>query len=304
MIRLSRLMTVGLGMAIAVGAWIGDGARAHADLPGASFFDTFFVEDFMNDELPGGGFSEELARAYQERTIHEASVDGNWIHATAFYNKSRAAQAGEPVAPWDPAQLGVDSPVAAAAYQATLRRAQSNAESAPAQCAQMVAYYDHWVEQLREGAASVSEPGAMFDKWSSFFKSCSAGGGAVYGFPSGSCSATNRDGRIADEPEKNRRERAQAAAFAKELGELESAGVLDLIGASIQVDGHASRRGGAAGNQRISVCRANWMRGLLVANGVRPERITVQGFGETALEVATRDGVENYFNRRVVTTLR
>ena len=49
------------------------GVAGCSSLPGANLGDTFHVESFMKQELAGGSYTRELARAYQARTVAEAT---------------------------------------------------------------------------------------------------------------------------------------------------------------------------------------------------------------------------------------
>ena len=150
------------------------GLAGCSSLPGANLGDTFVVESFLNESLPGGTYTNELAIAYQELTAHESSVDTNWYDATAFYRKGQAAAAGEEVLPWDPAQFGLSGDVVTG-YQQTLAASSQFKDARPEACAKMVAYYDGWVEQAREGSHSITNPGEMQGKWAGHYFDCTGG---------------------------------------------------------------------------------------------------------------------------------
>lgn len=270
-------------------------------LPESDLGSTFTIQSFLDTPLEGGSFSAELARAYQERADYEAGYSGpgdtNWYDATAFQEKGEAAAAGGTPAPWEPNSIGVHVPAAEIAYNATVKRLGMYADENPAACAQMQAYYDHYVEELRETPFYCTEPSVMFEKWVQYYKAC-MGIQPIYGYPVGHSQPTDNDRAIPDEPQKNRNERSKANAMAASLGEDESLGVLDLVRAIVVVEGHTSTTASKAFNQRLSERRARWVSDLLAANGVSPERIEQMGAGETELQVETADEVEEYFNRR------
>jgi OOP family OmpA-OmpF porin len=67
----------------------------------------------------------------------------------------------------------------------------------------------------------------------------------------------------------------------------------------LQIEGHADETGGAAFNQRLSERRAARVRDALVALGAAPDRIAVEGFGNTRPLVPGRDEAALQKNRRV-----
>ncbi|MEO1331523.1 MAG: OmpA family protein [Pseudomonadota bacterium] len=280
---------------------IGIAHDGNIELPESSFFRTFTIQSFLDQELPGGSYTNELARAYQERADYESSNggDANWYDATAFFAKGEAAQGGQVVQPWTPAELGLSEPRYQIGYDATVKRAAAFAEANPAACAQMVALYDHWLEQAREGAHSITPANAVLALWAENYQRC-RGPVAIYGYPVDASQPTDNDRRIRDEPQPNRNERSRAIALAQELGADEQSGLLDLIDAVLIVEGHTSTTAGPLYNERLSQRRAAWIRDLLVANGVSADRVQTEGKGESSLEVPTGDGVEEYRNRRSV----
>jgi outer membrane protein OmpA-like peptidoglycan-associated protein len=80
----------------------------------------------------------------------------------------------------------------------------------------------------------------------------------------------------------------EAAAAAKQFG-----------AATITVVGHADRSGSDGYNQKLSLRRANNVKGALVTEGIPEGSITVSGRGETEPMVQTADGVREPQNRRV-----
>jgi OOP family OmpA-OmpF porin len=69
--------------------------------------------------------------------------------------------------------------------------------------------------------------------------------------------------------------------------------------ARLTCTGHTDTSGPANYNMALSLRRANTVKAALVRQGVPATSITVVGRGETALLVATRDGVREPQNRRV-----
>jgi len=70
------------------------------------------------------------------------------------------------------------------------------------------------------------------------------------------------------------------------------------------VIGHTDSVGGADGNDRLSLKRAEAVRQLLVDTGIAVDRIEVVGRGERELLVPTGDEVDEPRNRRVEIVVR
>lgn len=270
-------------------------AAQAADLPGSSFLATFDAQEFLDTPLEGGSYTAELARAYQQRAAYEASygVDGdeNWYDATAFVAKGQAAAAGEEVTPWDPADLELGAAELVLARHATIDMAAKYKDENPRACAQMVAFYDHFIEEVREKRHSITEPSAMLGEWKTAYAGC-IGVRSIYGYPVTGCRPTDR------------KERAHANRVAADLGAAGRSGLLAAIQADLTVAGNTSTTGSEKRNERLSACRAEWIKNLMVKKGVPEGLITTVAQGETALEVATADGVEEYRNRRTDITLQ
>ncbi len=80
----------------------------------------------------------------------------------------------------------------------------------------------------------------------------------------------------------------QAASAAKEYGS-----------ATITVVGHADKSGSPAYNEKLSLRRADGVKGALVGEGIEAGKITTSGRGESDPMVPTEDGVREPQNRRV-----
>ena len=100
--------------------------------------------------------------------------------------------------------------------------------------------------------------------------------------------------------------------FATDSAALSPAAV-DLLGtvaveaqpatARVHVEGFADSDGDAAHNQALSERRAEAVAQWLGANGVNPQAITTQGWGETRPAVPETDEAAKAKNRRVVVTV-
>lgn len=80
--------------------------------------------------------------------------------------------------------------------------------------------------------------------------------------------------------------------------------VADYPAPEITVIGHTDRVGNLVDNDRLSLQRAQAVRGWLVQAGVDPAMITIAGRGEREPAVATADEVARAENRRVEINLR
>ncbi len=284
-------------------------AAAHEtfDLPESSLGGTFVIESWLKTSLSGGSYTEELALAYQERAEFEADVDHNWYDATAFAEKSMAADAGQRVEPWNPAIFPyIDGDALnelEIGYRATLRRANAFGDAYPRACAQMVAFYDHWLEETREDPHYITDPGVMFAEWVKNFKACGFPN-AIFGYPVDAKAPSDNqaiiDQRGADQCGAAVEQRTYAVRLAEILGEEAADGVLELVNAIVVVEGHTSTTASRSYNQALSERRARWIRRLLLDNGVPADRIRDAGFGEENLLVVTADQVEHFCNRRTV----
>lgn len=75
--------------------------------------------------------------------------------------------------------------------------------------------------------------------------------------------------------------------------------VKDISGYSITLNGHTDRAGSESYNLVLSQRRAEEVKKILVASGLKSEQIEAFGFGESDPAVETADGVRNPHNRRV-----
>lgn len=142
--------------------WAGLAITAAVGLSGCGLPGTFGAESFIDDETVGGtSFAGELAQAYQQRTADAAANDVNWILAGRYAQKGRAAAAGNPPEPWNPADYyesptfssGVNSERAQAFALADRRVRLVNAlanfkDIHPKACAQAQSHYDWLVDEV------------------------------------------------------------------------------------------------------------------------------------------------------------
>ncbi len=72
----------------------------------------------------------------------------------------------------------------------------------------------------------------------------------------------------------------------------------------ISLNGHTDRAGDAAYNMKLSLERADTVKKLLLDQGVRPEYISIEYYGESKPVVPTADNVSEPQNRRVEVVVR
>ncbi len=286
-----------LSRLIAVGAFFG--------LAGCGLGGTFHVESFLDQEISGDDFYSCLAAEYQDRATSEVYVDCEWRHAVLFAEKGRAALAGGPVEPFDPANVPWGRKVLPSELdelqnaRARLMAALDNGgrDQRGCACAKAQRYYDGWVEQASDNEFGVD--GAFFG----------GAGGPV------------QPDRVASEK----------AAFYEALTECEAAAEQDFViyfgfdkfnltsaamavidevanyvkefnNPSVSVVGHTDTSGSVAYNQGLSQRRANAVANALSAQGVEVGDVGARGESEPA--VPTGDGVREPLNRRAVIEVR
>lgn len=286
-----------LSRLIAVGAFL--------VLAGCGLGGTFHVEKFLNEDISGNDFYSCLAAEYQDRATSEVYVDCEWRHSVLFAEKGRAALAGGPVEPFDPANLPWGRQVLASDLgelqdaRGRLMAALDNGgrEERGCACAKAQRHYDGWVEQASDNELGVD--------------------GAFFGGAGG--------------PVQPARVESEKVAFYEALAECEKAAEQDFViyfgfdkynltsaamavieevakytkefnDPTVRVVGHTDTSGSAAYNLRLSQRRAQAVANALAAKGVEVD--AVEAKGETEPAVPTGDGVREPLNRRAVIEVR
>jgi len=91
--------------------------------------------------------------------------------------------------------------------------------------------------------------------------------------------------------------KANLTAEARQV--IKEAAAAAKAGGNVRVVGHADKSGSAAHNDKLSLRRANNVKGELVREGVAESAISVEARGESDPAVPTADGVREPQNRRV-----
>lgn len=266
---ISRMIMAGSALALAGCSY----------LPGANLGGTFTAEPYLGESIEGAGFNAALAREYQALAVRSARTDVNWMDATAYVEKSRAAAAGG-VAPWQPEELGV-SPTAVS-YNDVVSVVNANSAARPEACAKAQAYWDQYLESLAEGAyacVSAEDALAMLQEAIAACRGAQGDLTVYFGF-----------------------DRSDITAAAQQVID-EVVGLLANYSAPlVSIVGHTDTVGSVAYNQRLSERRATAVERAILARasseGVNVGNITKAGRSELELAVPTADGVREPRNRR------
>lgn len=249
------------------------------NLPGANLGGTFSAESYLGQEIGGSDFNSHLAREYQGLAAFNANREVNWMDATAYIGKSKAAAAGG-VAPFDPAELGVGGD-AGADYSNAVAIITANAATRPAECASAQALWDQYLEALYQapgGCLIADEVKAKFD---AALAACAGSAGpsdyiVYFGFDRSNLNA------------------AAEGVISEVVAALQ--GVAEPI---VSMVGHTDTSGSAAYNQTLSERRVTTVANALAGAGIPTGGFSLGARGETETAVATGDGVREPRNRRV-----
>lgn len=252
------------------------------NIPGANLGGTFYAEDFLASDIPGGDFNSELAGQYQGLAAYNATKESNWMDAAGYMDRSIAAQNGG-VAPWNPADLGIGGEPAAM-YPEVRSTIAAQSSVNPAACAEAQAYWDQWLEALYQSPGGCLDPDEVRAMFDAALLACIGSSPANYivyfGFDRSDLTAA-----------------AQAVV---------SDVVLALQGVAtpiISLVGHTDTSGSAAYNIGLSERRVNRVAAALDASGVNMAGATLAARGEAQPAVPTGDGVREPRNRRVEITV-
>jgi outer membrane protein OmpA-like peptidoglycan-associated protein len=263
----SRIVMAGAALAVAGCSY----------LPGANLGGTFTAESYLGQSIAGDDFNSALAREYQALAVRSARTDVNWMDSTAYVAKSQAAASGG-VAPWSPADLGVE----ADGFQSTVDVITANAAARPAACAKAQAMWDQYLESLAEGAfacISAADAKAMLDEAVAACIGAQGDMTVFFGF-----------------------DQSNITAAAMEVIN----GVVDMLAnyanPLVSIVGHTDTVGSFEYNQRLSERRATAVERAILARaaeqGVEIGNITTAGRSFTELAVETGPNVREPRNRR------
>ncbi len=251
-------------------------------LPGANLGGTFSAEPYLGTSIEGGDFNSSLAREYQALAARSASKDVNWLDATAYIAKSKAAASGG-VAAWSPAEMGVS----ADGYEDMVATVAANSSVRPAECAKAQAYWDQYMESLFEGAnacISAEDAKAMFDEALAACRGVMGDFVVYFGF-----------------------DRSNINDAAHEVIHDVIAALQGYSAPLVSLVGHTDTVGSVAYNQRLSERRADSVEKSIRAHGrargVNVGQISKSGRSELEPAVDTGDNVREPRNRRVTVAI-
>lgn len=254
------------------------------------------VEQVKGTKAATGGtaFTQALFTEYKSLTTFEADRMLNWTSAYHYARKSLASARGEAVAA-DTTAIYPELPAAKAAELTDARGklvaalTPANLSGKPQIAARAQAAFDCWMEQENEGwqTADIASCKGLFQTMLAQLTGPAAAPISskefVVYFAWDSARLDKAGLAVID----------QAATEAKKTGS-----------ARLTLVGHADRSGAAEYNVRLSLRRADAVRGELSKRGIAQDRMSVTALGETEPAVPTKDGVREPKNRRVVIAIR
>ncbi len=267
---ISRTMIVGAAL-VAAGC---------NNLPGGSLGGTFTAQSFLGEQIGGSSYNDSLAREYQKLAAYNAKTEVNWLDATVYMDRSRAAQAGNAPELFQPADFGVNGDATALRGQ-VLSAISAHAGERPQACAEAAAAYDFYVESLYQPVQGPDKARAKLDSALAACNGAAAVGDMTvyFGF--------------------NRSDLTSAA-----LAVIDD--VVAAIGGSgkaVSVVGHTDTVGSQSYNQALSERRAASVANRMVSQGVPGSTITQAGRSFNEPAVATGPNVREPRNRRVEITV-
>lgn len=267
---ISRTMVIGAAL-VAAGC---------NNLPGGSLGGTFTAESFLGEQIGGSSYNDSLAREYQKLAAYNAKTEVNWLDATVYMDRSRAAQGGSPLELFQPADFGVNGDATALRGQ-VLAAVSAHGAERPQACAEAAAGYDFYVESLYQPVQGPDKARAKLDS---------------------ALAACNGTGPVGDMTVYFGFNRSDLTAAALSVID-DVVAALGNSGKAVSVVGHTDTVGSVAYNQALSERRAASVAGRMTNLGVNPGTITQAGRSENEPAVATGDNVREPRNRRVEITI-
>lgn len=258
------------------------------NLPGSSLGATFTAERYLNQEHGSDAdFNSALAMEYTEAARREAFNNVEWMDATAYIAKAKAAEAGNTPAPWTPAEIGVNGE-ATQLYDEVVATINANRDARPAACARAQAVWDQYLEILRAEANGARHSVSSADLRAQLDEALTGCAGApgpanfvvYFGFDKWNLTEAARE----------------------TLDDVVQA-VSDMGTQALSVVGHADTVGSVEYNQGLSEKRADSVADYLEQRGIPRGAMTLAGRSELEPAVQTGDNVREPLNRRVEITL-
>ncbi len=266
----------------------------------------------------GSAYSRALAKGY-EAYAYNRELAGDSAGATLFAKKALRALSGAEVSP---EIIPADAKSKAALMAPAIARdklmqalADPYIDQEPARAAEAVVAFDCWLDLERSGRDLAKLRSCQEE----YFESYAALTEHLSGHAAAALKEKNRIEAEALAAKKAAEQKAYAPVpveststiiyfpfdasvpsdTGKELLDEVIKTILKVDDTDVLIHGHADRAGAENYNMALSERRAAYVRGRLIDEGVKQERIQHYGFGESDPKVPTADGVREPYNRRV-----
>lgn len=252
-------------------------AGCTTNLPGGSLPGTFTAASYLGSTIGGDSFNDHLARAYQKVAGYNATEAVNWLDATVYIERSKAAAAGNPMPLFQPADFGVNGDLTALRGR-VLSAVSNHGGARPQACAEAMAHYDHLVEGTFQGNAGGQPLARVRSRFDAALSACEGQaptGGIFFGFDSAAITAA-------------------ADAVIRDI-----VAALGGSGRAVSVVGHTDTVGSLQYNQALSERRATAVANRMIQLGVPAGSITTAGRSWLEPAVDTGPNVREQRNRRV-----
>jgi outer membrane protein OmpA-like peptidoglycan-associated protein len=254
---------------------------------------TWDIDGVAAQKASGSAFTQALHKNYVERARFEEG-EADWASVAFFVERARMAANGQAPALLSPGDWGVTAADLTAEHDRLAAALSSNAPTlAPDACARAQAWYEHWVEQRREGhqpddiaTAKAGYDAAVVD--------CVPGAPPKAEAPPPAPAKAEVERFLVHFPFDSSSLVGEAMSVINRVVSF----FKDHDMSAVEVVGHTDTAGPDAYNARLSERRAAAVKGALLKGGVPAAAVSTAGEGETAPVVDSGDGVAEGRNRR------